>query len=304
MSIHRSEKWEQFYCCMPPVQQVSVSWTLDNADSKGPAGPLFVLVHWHDNSRQFDIWLTDCSDAWSATGCTVAYQAMDADAAWKRAKEALADAAAAATQYTYSVRQPPRGPEQQLELTWSWQRSNSHVREMMRVTPPLQQQQQQDSSSAIRLIMAHVMTSYSAMKAAMDESRKAQLLLERSLSDRQQQLQQKTQEWQGKEQALFTKFAMLLNKKSERIQALTDAVQQQARQLEQLQGEEEHNTDDEALAAAYGAETEDDESDEPAQLQQHGNEQQPQQQQQQQQQQPLPSVPCLQHVGVAGLPPT
>ncbi|WIA13261.1 hypothetical protein OEZ85_006849 [Tetradesmus obliquus] len=128
---------------------------------------------------------------------------------------------------------------------------------MMRVTPPLQQQQ--DSSSAIRFIMAHIMSSYSAMKAAMDGSSKAQLLLERSLSDRQQQLQQKTQGWQGKEQALFTKFAMLLNKKSERIQALTDAVQQQARQLEQLQGEEEHNTDDEALAAAYGAETEDDE---------------------------------------------
>jgi hypothetical protein len=39
----------------------------------------------------------------------------------------------------------------------------------------------------------------------MDESGKAQLLLERSLQDRQQQLQQKTQEWQGKEQALFTK---------------------------------------------------------------------------------------------------
>jgi hypothetical protein len=39
----------------------------------------------------------------------------------------------------------------------------------------------------------------------MDESRKAQLLLERSLQDRQQQLQHKTQEWQGKEQELFTK---------------------------------------------------------------------------------------------------
>jgi hypothetical protein len=39
----------------------------------------------------------------------------------------------------------------------------------------------------------------------MDQSAKAQLLLERSLRDRQQQLQQKTQEWQGKEQALFTK---------------------------------------------------------------------------------------------------
>jgi hypothetical protein len=42
-------------------------------------------------------------------------------------------------------------------------------------------------------------------QAAMDESCKAQLLLERSLRDRQQQLQHKTQEWQGKEQALFTK---------------------------------------------------------------------------------------------------
>jgi hypothetical protein len=30
-------------------------------------------------------------------------------------------------------------------------------------------------------------------------------------------------------------FAMLLNKKSERIQALTDTVQRQAQQLEQLQ---------------------------------------------------------------------
>jgi hypothetical protein len=43
----------------------------------------------------------------------------------------------------------------------------------------------------------------------MDESGKAQLLLERSLRDRQQQLHQKTQEWQGKEQALFTKVNRL-----------------------------------------------------------------------------------------------
>ncbi|KAF6261236.1 hypothetical protein COO60DRAFT_802973 [Scenedesmus sp. NREL 46B-D3] len=120
----------------------------------------------------------------------------------------------------------------------------------------------------------------------MDESRKAQLLLERSLRDRKQQLQQKTQEWQGKEQALFTKFAMLLNKKTERIQALTNTVQEQARQLEQLQGEEAHSTDDEALAGVYNADTEDDEPDEPAQLQGDVHQQQ-QMQQQQQQQQPL-----------------
>jgi hypothetical protein len=51
-----------------------------------------------------------------------------------------------------------------VQLTWSWQRSsNSQVREMMRVMPLLQQQQQ-DSSSTIRLVMTHIMASYSAMK--------------------------------------------------------------------------------------------------------------------------------------------
>jgi hypothetical protein len=41
---------------------------------------------------------------------------MDAEAAWKRTKEALGDEAAAATQYIYSARRPMRGPEQQLEV--------------------------------------------------------------------------------------------------------------------------------------------------------------------------------------------
>ncbi|KAF6261235.1 hypothetical protein COO60DRAFT_1699934, partial [Scenedesmus sp. NREL 46B-D3] len=101
---------------MAAVVAVSASCrTLSNADAKGPAGPLFVLVHWHEDSRLFDIWLTDCSLAWSATGCSVAYQAMDATAAWRRTKEALGDEAAASTQYTHSARTPPRGPEQQLE---------------------------------------------------------------------------------------------------------------------------------------------------------------------------------------------
>jgi hypothetical protein len=50
-----------------------------------------------------------------------------------------------------------------VQLTWSWQRSNnSQVREMMRVMPLLQQQQ--DSSSTIRLVMTHIMASYSALK--------------------------------------------------------------------------------------------------------------------------------------------
>ena len=39
----------------------------------------------------------------------------------------------------------------------------------------------------------------------MDASRKAQQQLDRSLKDREQQLKQKTDEWQGKETALFTK---------------------------------------------------------------------------------------------------
>jgi hypothetical protein len=50
-----------------------------------------------------------------------------------------------------------------LQLTWSWQRSNSGVREMMRVTPLLQQQ---DTSSTTRLIMTHIMASYTAMKVS------------------------------------------------------------------------------------------------------------------------------------------
>jgi hypothetical protein len=54
---------------MTEVATVSASCrTINNADSKGPAGPLFVLVHWHEDSKLFDTWITDCSDAWSATG--------------------------------------------------------------------------------------------------------------------------------------------------------------------------------------------------------------------------------------------
>lgn len=83
-----------------------------------PSTPSGMLQQLHSNSVSVaGSTLQAChATCMLPAGCTVAYQAMDADAAWRRAKEALADEAAAAPQYTYSARQPPRGPEQQLEV--------------------------------------------------------------------------------------------------------------------------------------------------------------------------------------------
>ncbi|KAF8058041.1 hypothetical protein HT031_005701 [Scenedesmus sp. PABB004] len=245
----------------PPAVSIScraITIAGEGADAAAPTQQLFLLVHWHEAARRFDVSLTDGGGAvWAANGCTtVASAGVDADEAWRRARAALsAPHAAPGDEYAYRTLVPGGQPDA-LQLRWSWATGVGLLREVMRTEPALQLLPAGEAAAAVRSMLAHLVASHGAVEAALAESRAAQRALEASLAEKEGLLRQHAAARQEEERQLFTKFALLLNKKAERIAELTQRLTDRDEALARLQasaGGDGHDTDDEARHAACGA---------------------------------------------------
>eukprot|EP00775_Hariotina_reticulata_P005490 gene5490-5724_t len=213
----------------------------------GEVRELYALVQWHthrESDSTFDISLTDCSQAWHLQGGRPEGALRLREEAWTRAKQALSDAPGTAGSSSYEYWIDERNG--QCKLFWQWSSQGAGKNVLFVTLGPA------EAVGVIRSIMQHMMDAYCYMKAR----------LEKSLAAKDIALRNELQAGKKREEELFLKFALLQNRQTAENKRLRSELDHHQQELKRLQGENEVDTDDEALAAAYGAAYEADTEDE------------------------------------------